>query len=215
MPTERNAVLHLPGEGSVEAALLRDLLAAAHDAHSGFIAFDRIVSDLDRWYREFPVKRRYIGIPSLWHPADWDRPGLADSFVFGDELLLVTRVELGSPGFWEFAGALNPLEVTRKYLQDRHVRKQDRQYRQREEERRLGLENDLREIDVIRERLNIAREYGVPEEALAPLLEKLVGQPLSTLGALQDRGVIDGSRAQIRELPRGEGGEPTGAGDQG
>jgi hypothetical protein len=31
---------------------------------------------------------------------------------------LVARVELGSPGFWEFAGALNPLEAIRKYLND-------------------------------------------------------------------------------------------------
>jgi hypothetical protein len=66
------------------------------------------------------------------------------------------------------------------------------------------LENDLREIEVIRERLSLAREYGVPEEVLAPLVEQLVSRPLSELGALQDRGVIDGSRAEIRELPHGE-----------
>lgn len=203
MPPTRDAILHLPGEGGVEAALMRDLLAAAHEAHSGFIAFDRIVSDIRRWHREFPMPRRYLGATGLWYP-DWDRPGLADSFVFGDELLLVGRVELRSPGFWEFVGALNPLEAIRKYLDDRHRRRQDREYREREDERELGLENDLREIGVVRERLNLAREFGVPEEDLAPLVQSLIAKPLGALGALQDRGVIDGSAAKIRRLPSGD-----------
>jgi hypothetical protein len=203
MPRPRDAVLHLPGEGAVEAVLLRDLLTAMHDAHSGFVAFDRIVSDMGRWYREFPFPRRYLGPPGIWLP-EWDRPHVAESLVFGDELLLVSRVELGSPGFWEFLGSLNPLEVIRQYLSDRHRQRQDREYREREEERQLGLENDLREIEVLKERLGVAREYGVPEEALAPLLQELVGRPLGTLGVLQDRGVIDGSTAEVRELPQGE-----------
>jgi hypothetical protein len=175
-----------------------------HDAHSGFIAFDRMVSDVGRWYREFPFPRPYLGGSALWFP-DWDPEHVAESFVFGDELLLVGRVELGSPGFWEFLGSLNPLEVIRQYLNDRHRRRQDRQYREREEARQLGLENDLREIEVLSERLRVAREYGVPEEALAPLLQGLLGRPLGSLGNLQDRGVIDGSKAEIRELPQGEG----------
>jgi hypothetical protein len=152
--------------------------------------------------KEFPLPRRYVS-PGIWLPA-WDRPLVADSFVFGDELLLVGRVELGSPGFWEFLGSLNPLEVIRQYLNDRHRRRQDRQYREREEERQLGLENDLREIEVVSERLRVAREYGVSEEELAPLLEGLLGRPLGSLGALQDRGVIDGSEAELRELPPGD-----------
>jgi hypothetical protein len=31
------------------------------------------------------------------------------------EPLIVTRVLLQSPGFWEFLGSLNPLEVLRRY----------------------------------------------------------------------------------------------------
>ena len=203
MPHARDAVLHLPAEGAVEAALLRDLLTAMHEAHSGFIAFDRVVPDVRRWSREFPFPRPYLGGSALWLP-DWDPARVTESFVFGDELLLVGRVELGSPGFWEFLGSLNPLEVIRQYLHDRHRRRQDRQYREREEARQLGLENDLREIEVLSERLRVAREYGVPEEALAPLLQGLVGRPLGSLGNLQDRGVIDGSKAEVRELPAGD-----------
>jgi hypothetical protein len=40
------------------------------DAHSGFIAFDRILSDVDRWYRDVPGPRRYLGAPSVG-PTEW------------------------------------------------------------------------------------------------------------------------------------------------
>ena len=45
-------------------------------------------------------------------------PGATGSRVFygGNE----------SPGFWEFLGSLNPLEVIRRYLNDRHERAKDR-----------------------------------------------------------------------------------------
>jgi hypothetical protein len=214
MPVERDAVLHLGAAGGVEAALLRDLLGAAHDAYSGYIAFDRIVSDIEQTYGDPPFWRRRlerdlpVGLgPVFWYPQGWDRPGLADPFVFANERLLVFRVELRSPGFLEFLGALNPLEVIRKGLNDRHRRRQDRQYREREEARQLGLENDLREIDVIARRLEVARGHGVPEEALAPLLQQLIERPMNQLGALQDGGVIDATSVEIRELPSGESSE--------
>lgn len=196
----RNAVLYLPAQGGVEAALLRDLLAAADKAHSSGIAFDRILADAARWHREFPFPRRHLGALGPWGD-DWLLLDTPEVFVFSDERLLVTRVELGSPGVWEFLGALNPLEVLRQYLNDRHRRKQDRDYRSAAEARQLGLENDLREIAVIRERLELAREHGIPEDALVPLVQRLLARPLAELGALQDRGVIDGARAEVRELP--------------
>ena len=55
----------------------------------------------------------------------------------------------------------------------------------------------------VEEKLRIEREYGLPEESLAPLLNTLVGEPLRELGDLQDRGVIDGRGAEVRELPPG------------
>jgi hypothetical protein len=71
-----------------------------------------------------------------------------------------------------------------------------------------ALRTICREIEVIRRRLELARENGVPESTLQPLLQQLVGRPLEALGTLQDRGVIDGSSAEIRELEPGEDPEP-------
>ena len=40
-------------------------------------------------------------------------------------------------------GALNPLQQIREYLNDRHIRRQDKEFREAAERDRLRLENDL------------------------------------------------------------------------
>jgi hypothetical protein len=196
----RDSVLLLPGAGGVEAARIRDLVGAVHDAHSGLIAYDRIVSR--GRYREYLVAPWFFEPETTWLQSGWR--GLADSIVLEDERLVVASVELSSPGVWTFLGALNPLETLRKYLDDRHGRRQDREYREAEEKRQLKLENDAREIAVLRQRLELAREYGVPDEQAVALLQQLVGLPLGRLGELQDQGVIDGSQARIEQLRPGD-----------
>ena len=63
---------------------------------------------------------------------------------------------------------MNPLEVVRKYLNDRHERRKDRDYRERAEERRLQLENLQTENEVLEQRIKIAKELGATENDLAP-----------------------------------------------
>jgi hypothetical protein len=96
-----------------------------------------------------------------------------------------------SPGYWDFLGKLNPLEVTRQYLQDRHERRKDREYREAAEKRRLDLDNTLLENKVIKERIEIAKNLGATEEDLAPLLNELVIKPVRELDRYQDRGAIE------------------------
>jgi hypothetical protein len=105
--------------------------------------------------------------------------------------LILLRARFSSPGFWEFMGSLNPLEVVRKYLDDRHRRRQDREYREGQERRRLELDNLLLENQVFRERIQLAQELGLPGEALVPLINRFVGEPMQRLGTTEDRGVIE------------------------
>jgi hypothetical protein len=58
-------------------------------------------------------------------------------------------VQLTSPGFWDFLGKLMPLETIRQYLNDRHERAKDREYRNEAEEKRLDLENRLLEMKIV------------------------------------------------------------------
>jgi hypothetical protein len=88
-------------------------------------------------------------------------------------------------------GALNPLEVLRQYLSDRHERRKDREYRESAEQRRLALENLSLENKVLSERVKIAKELGATDRDLAPLLNGLVFNPLVSLDRHQDRGIIE------------------------
>ena len=113
------------------------------------------------------------------------------SYVPRSEQLLLLAVNLSSPGFWDFFGTLNPLEVIRKYLVDRHERRKDRDYRASAEESRLRLKNLARETEVIASRVKLARELGATERELAPLLNELIYKPLVALDRYQDKGVIE------------------------
>jgi hypothetical protein len=80
--------------------------------------------------------------------------------------------------------------VIRQYLNDRHERRRDREYREGADAGRLDLENMLLENRVLRERIEMAKSLGASEEDLAPLLDNLVHRPLRDLNAAQDDGVI-------------------------
>ncbi len=113
------------------------------------------------------------------------------SLVRHSEQLSLAAVCIQSPGFWEFLGRLNPLEVIREYLNDRHERRNDRQYRETAEARRLKLENLDLETKILGDRIRLAKEIGAKVLDLAPLLNELVYRPLSSLDRHQDRGVIE------------------------
>jgi hypothetical protein len=107
------------------------------------------------------------------------------------ERLILSSVKLASPGFWEVLGTLNPLEVTRQYLNDRHERRKDRDYRESAEKRRLELENFSRETKLISEWISIAKEAGLTPREIAAMLKALVYDPLVALDHYQDREIID------------------------
>jgi hypothetical protein len=116
------------------------------------------------------------------------------------EQLILLSVRLESPGFWEFAGSLNPLEVVRRYLNDRHERRKDREYRESAEQRRLSLENLALESRVISDRVRLAKELGAKDSDLTPILKNFLYRPLVALDPHQDRGLVDNA-----ELSEGDG----------
>src|SRR4051794_10696513 len=98
MPEARDASLRLPAIGGVEVSLVRDLLTAIDASYSGYLAFDRIVDG---------TRRRGRYPEAFWWP-DWplaplnlllNDPAGAPLLVYPDERLVLSRVELASPGF--------------------------------------------------------------------------------------------------------------------
>jgi len=113
--------------------------------------------------------------------------------------LRLNRVEILSPGFWEFIGGLNPLQQLREYLKDRHERRKDRDYREAAEKERMQLENELlqkqlmeKDTSILKNQLDVMRQCGVSEVELRQLVWSRVGAPLAELGRHQDTGLIAG-----------------------
>src|SRR5437867_5085114 len=195
-----DAVLRIQGELGVRVADVREYLTRLEHAYNSVYAFERAIEAAERFARRWhgPVfvvdpfdwaalPTRAGRLSSVWPPS----PEAIASVVAARDRLVLRTARFESPGFWEFLGTLNPLEVIRQYLKDRHDRRRDRDYRDAAEARRLDLENRLLENRVIRERVEIARSLGASDSQLTPLLNELVYRPLRTLNPSQDEGVID------------------------
>ena len=96
------------------------------------------------------------------------------------------RVSVCSPGFWDFAASLSPLETLRKYVSDRHERKKDESYRSRLESDRLTLENEQLKTRVVREQVQLLKELQIPEDRIRQAVTRYVIEPLSKLDGHQD-----------------------------
>lgn len=186
--------MRLDGEGDCSAIELADFLRALDASYQ---AAARIQLAAEGTLQQFELARRYLGPPFLveaWGSFfPLERGAVA-------EPLVVHRVVLESPGVWEFLGGLNPLEVLRKYLNDRHERKKDKSYRQRAEERRLDIDNALNELEVIRRIEELRREFGpdaVPDELRRRLWVGELREPFERLDEFDDRGLVDGGSAAI------------------
>jgi hypothetical protein len=203
MPEQARLRVH--GQGGVEVELVAAFLADLKRAYESALLFETTIAGMRRAVRDFPVAflpgSFLFGLDFGW-PAASRRTGQQSrnwpptaeqvaSLVPRSEQLILSAVNLNSPGSWDFLGTLNPLEVLRKYLNDRHERRKDHEYRESAEQRRLALENLSLENRVISERVRLAKEMGATDRDLAPLLNELIYKPLVALDRYQDKGVIE------------------------
>jgi hypothetical protein len=195
MATEKTAILTIGSEGNIPVYRVRAFLNDIEHAYSYIYVANMLLSHAvgsDYW-QEANIDER-VRRYARWVPVQ--------------ERLILRSVELHSPGDWSFLGNLIPLETIRRYLQDRHERQKDRNYREAAEERKLKLQNDLREAKLLRDQLDNARKMGATDKDLMPLLDRLVIAPLRRLDRFQDEGVareISISESEDeREKPREE-----------
>jgi hypothetical protein len=131
------------------------------------------------------------------------------------ERLRLYSAKFNSPGFWEFLGKLNPLEIIRLLLNDEHERKKDRSYRSYQEKRRLSYENDLREIevhskslDIVGKQIELMRSAGASEDEIQNVMRQTFYRPLKAVSRHLDSEQISDSEITYtlskKELPFGE-----------
>ncbi len=120
-----------------------------------------------------------------------------EGLVLPDDKLRLMSVVIQSPGVWEFLGSLNPLETLRKYLNDRHEHRKDREYREALEREQLALKNEKLRTEVLLDKAMALREVGMPEDQIRYVLSEHITKPLASIDQYQDSYLING--ASIRK----------------
>jgi len=115
-----------------------------------------------------------------------------DKIVLPSESLVINRVNIQSPGFWEFLGSLNPLQQIREYLKDRHERNKDRKFKSRQEEELGELSIMEKKNNIVSQRIEILKGLGYSEAEIRQLVNSMIVEPLNKLGNHQDKGLIEG-----------------------
>lgn len=159
--------VHVSRGGSVDEAV--NFLTDIQDAYENLYALNLKIDEAKRTYSE---RNEYS-----WSVRKRKPPALNPTRNFRDlvlpaEKLIIDKVNIESPGAWEFLGALNPLQQIREYLKDRHERRKDREWRESEEQKQMSLENQKREQEVKKAELeNVGFENSALQESRKADLE--------------------------------------------
>lgn len=198
--SEETGTLQITAYRGGSIAEISGFLSDFETAYLALYAIDRLSPPHPLWH-SFPLLV-WMELGYLFPPS-----GPAGHFSLGMDAvppsarLTLERVSIESPGFWEFVGSLNPLEQIRRYLNDRHQRRQDQEYREPSERLQLELENEQKRLRIEEDRIRIGRDYfeflremGVPDDEICRVVWERVGLPLTRLGRHQDAGLIGGER---------------------
>ena len=158
-----------------------------------------------RLSRMFPEEFLALGFGSALQQVN---EPLTNEFIAPDFRLVLSQVEIHSPGIWEFLGQINPLQQIREYLKDRHERTKDRKWREKEEQEKFRLENEwlrqqirLDAFGLMRDEIEFMDVHGFDESQLQQILWQKIGVPLARLGKHQDTGLIAGIADDDQNLP--------------
>jgi hypothetical protein len=159
----------------------------------------------------YPPRRmmEYLFRSGFSRSFESDSKSLATEQIEPEYRLEIRRVLIQSPGFWEFVGGLNPLQQLREFLNDRHERRKDQEYREQSEKDRLRLDNEILEQTLVKQKLENAREqfsmmrefgpYEIDERELKQIIWQKVGPSISKLGQHQDTKLIEGAGENLIE----------------
>ena len=196
--------LKIQAENLGTVSEVKDFLSAIENAYNSLYAFDFIVEALNAEfrekrqrfndlppYREFFIYDYYILLKSILpNLIEFQTKIDINNIILPNDRLLVSKINIQSPGFWEFAGSVMPLQQLREYLKDRHERKKDNEYRNKQERRKGDLDILEKENGVIKQRIEILKSLGYSDLEIRTLVSALVTQPLNRLNAHQDAGLL-------------------------
>ena len=163
-------------------------LKSIEDVYNHLYAFELIITDAKKRSEDYNDttnygrSRKIKSLMSIRHP---------DQIVHPQDRIILNKVNVESPGFWEFFANIIPLETIRKYINDRHERIKDKNYRINQEKERGELENEKLRLEVIQKKTDLLKNLGVPEDKIRIAYFKHVLKPLEQIDIYQDKGLIE------------------------
>jgi hypothetical protein len=194
-------VVHSDGQSNLSVRHVADFLNAIEEAYNGLLVFENLLESYGSVQDERMRRTRLRDIRRFGQLLT-TRESLRRATLVIDSRsrLRIEGIEVGSPDFWSFIGKAIPFETIRQFLQDRHERRKDREYKESAEERKLELDNEMKEeeieerklsnelkrIEVFDSKIEIAKKLGATEKDLEPLLRNLFYKPLKRLDKFHD-----------------------------
>ncbi len=101
-----------------------------------------------------------------------------DKIVLPADRLIISKVNIQSPGFWEFLCSANPLTFIREFIKDLT-------YRNRQEK-------ELGELKILQEKISTLKQLGYNDIEIRQMTTAMVTEPLKKIERHKDSGLIDG-----------------------
>jgi len=167
-----------------------------YDRERNFRQLDERFHRMRRYWKEFSNRKDFPHDP-FFYELFWEDnlnrqqyilPSLLElqskidieKIILPNDRLVISKVNIQSPGFWEFLGGLNPLQQIREYIKDR----------QEEELGDLSIEE--KRNNIINQRIDMLKKLGYSDIEIRQLVTAMVITPLKELDKHQDNGQIEG-----------------------
>lgn len=184
--TSQSITLRIYRDGNALVGDVSGFLQNLERAYNSAYVLDSIIEEAE----ELSLRGTGPTIPlrhqlwmSWWPPT----PEKVASMVPEADRLRFSGVEFHSPDFWDFSGKLHLLEVIRQYL---NRRQKDRKHGSSSNTRRLDLENQNLELNILERKIKVLKRLGASDRDLALLQEHLLAKSLQQLTPYQDQGLI-------------------------
>ncbi|PEN05045.1 hypothetical protein CRI93_14115 [Longimonas halophila] len=178
---EQYGRLRIEARRGAKVKEIAEFLTALEEAYNNLYVIEFYISNREDLFR----KRPYYP-PPFEYPVPFER---IRGLILPEDELRLDSVVIESPGWWEFLGVLNPIESLRKYLNDRHERNKDIDFRS-EQEKEKG------ELEIERLKTQVLKEAGFSEEDIRRMIVEHGANPLQSLDKFQDSKLIGGASSE-------------------
>ncbi len=187
--------IHVSRGGLVDETL--SFLVDIQNAYENLYVLQLTIDEVKRKYIKAIERNRemYLGLDSSSlrgvRPPTLRKTWNVPRYILPDDRLVVHKVNISSPGVWEFLGSLNPLLQLREYLKDLHERRKDKEWREAKEQQEINLKHIKLGVSILQEQIDLLKSIGYTDKQVRKLLDAHYFKPLSRLDLHSNSGLIE------------------------